>query len=129
LIGSFELMTIRLGKCANSEIGFGGRGGADIAAGAGTVVDHERLPDRLAHPLQQDPQHHVAGAAACESDDDLDRPCRIGLGVRGLAGHDGGEKRSRAQREPLRVPIHWLFLRLEVRRRGDANSVLGSVLG
>ena len=58
------------------------RQSAGIAAGARAVVDDERLPERLRHPVEHDAGDDVAGAAAREGHDHLDRPCRIILGVR-----------------------------------------------
>jgi urocanate hydratase len=52
---------------------------AGIAAGAGAIVDDERLSQRLRRALKQDSGYHVARAAARKRKDDLDRARRVTL--------------------------------------------------
>jgi hypothetical protein len=59
---------------------------ADIAARAGTVLDHEGLAEPRAQPLRDDAGCGVDAAAGCDVDDDLDRLAgiiRLGLSHRG----------------------------------------------
>ena len=60
-------------------VGLGGvdRLGADIAAGAAAVLDHERLAEPLLKPGREDSRHGVDAAAGRFADDDLDRPIGI----------------------------------------------------
>ena len=53
--------------------------GAEIAAGAGLVLDHDGLAERIAQPLRCDPRGDVDLAAGGEADDQADRMRRIGL--------------------------------------------------
>ena len=56
-----------------------GRGGADIAAGAGAVLDHHVLAPGLAELLRHDAAERVDGAAGGKRNQDADRPVGIGL--------------------------------------------------
>ena len=56
-----------------------GRG--DVAAGAGFVVDDDRLPQRLGELLRHDARHHVGAAAGREAHDDADRLGGPGRGL------------------------------------------------
>ena len=80
--------------------GLGGGQRAGIAAGAGTVVDDEGVPDRLAGPFQHDASDHVAGAAAGKRNDHLDRPRRIALGFGCGAAQHHRQCDHRARHEP-----------------------------
>ena len=57
--------------------------GRDHAAGAGAVLDHDRLAENFRHFLRHDPRGDVGAAAGAEADQHLDRPVGIGrvLGV------------------------------------------------
>jgi hypothetical protein len=68
--------------------GFRGVGGAVIAAGAGPVLDNDRLAHRLRHVLEHDAADDVAGAAAGKRDDRGDRPGRIVLRLDTIADDD-----------------------------------------
>jgi hypothetical protein len=50
-------------------IGLGGRGGADRAAGAGAVLDHEGLADLLRHLIEHDARDGVGGVAGAHRAD------------------------------------------------------------
>src|SRR5262249_20947025 len=50
-----------------------------MAAGARTVLDNERLAEPFRQPLADQPCNDVDVVASGESDDDVHRPCRIGL--------------------------------------------------
>src|SRR5262249_57081054 len=56
--------------------------GGDIAAGAGAVLDDERLAEPFRQKLADQPRHDVDVVARGESDDDVHRPARIGLRLR-----------------------------------------------
>lgn len=77
--------------------GVRGRRGADIAAGAGAVVDHEGLSERGRHAVEQDARDHVAGAAAGKRHEHLDRAG--GIVLRSCRKQPGGSER-RARTEP-----------------------------
>ena len=61
---------------------------ADIAAGAGPVLDHDRLVQVVRNNRLQRPDHDVGAAAGRKGDDDLDR--LIGIGM----GHAGREQQA-----------------------------------
>ena len=69
----------------------------DIAAGAGAVLDHDRLAERLLEPLAEDARHHVARAAGREAEHERDRPRRIGLRLRRRAIAHRGKRRQAAR--------------------------------
>ncbi len=60
-------------------VGRGARdaGGADRAAGAGDIFDHQRLAERDAHPLAEIADDGVGRPAGRERHDHRDRPVRI----------------------------------------------------
>jgi hypothetical protein len=60
------------------------RGGADVAAGAGAVLDDDVLPPRLGQLLRDDPAERVDGAAGGERDQHANRP--LGIALRPCAG-------------------------------------------
>ncbi len=67
-------------------IGLGDDFGADIAAGAGVVLDDHRLPPFARQPIGDDARHDVGGAAGRKRHHDLDRVRRIILRLcRGVA--------------------------------------------
>jgi hypothetical protein len=53
--------------------------GADIAAGAGPVLDDEVLPEPPREPLTDQARRDVDPAARGKTDNDADGPARIGL--------------------------------------------------
>ena len=55
-------------------LGLGHRIGADVAAGAGLVLHHERDAEIFRQPLRNQPRSHVGGRARQKWHDDLDRP-------------------------------------------------------
>ena len=63
-------------------LGLGDLGGADIAPGAGLVLDQDALPEPRRQPLRHDTRNRVAGAARTERHHELDRPRRVGLRCR-----------------------------------------------
>ena len=67
---------------------------ADIAGGAGSVVDHQRLAERLFHRRLDQPDGEIGGAARGERHDDVDRPRRIVCGVLSRGGAVGGQQRQ-----------------------------------
>ena len=76
------------------RLGFGDRLGADIAAGAGAVLDHEALAERLVQIVGRDARGHVHQAAGGGDDDQADRLGRIILGSR----RDRGVEACRSHR-------------------------------
>ena len=78
-----ERVSVRLGP--------GDGGGADIAAGAGPVLDHHALAEDLAHLLADEPGDDIGRATCGEGDDQVDRAAgEIGLRARLRAGEAGG---------------------------------------
>jgi hypothetical protein len=66
--------------------------GADIAAGAGAVLDNHRLAEPLLQPFGHDAGHRIDAAAGRNVNDDFDRPVRIvGRGIV-RAGHRRGHR-------------------------------------
>jgi hypothetical protein len=55
---------------------------ADIAAGAGDILDHQRLTERGAHRLGEDARQRVGRAAGGKRRDHGDGPRRIALRLR-----------------------------------------------
>src|SRR5262249_46054647 len=53
---------------------------AYIVAAAGTVLDEERLPEPLGHPLRDEARYEVRAAAGGGRNQDADRTRRIRLG-------------------------------------------------
>jgi hypothetical protein len=68
---------------------------ADGAAGAGLVLDHDRLAEALAQLLRHDARDDVGGAARREADHQLHRT----VGVIGLRRCDGGRQREQQRRD------------------------------
>ena len=60
-------------------VGRGGRDrlGAEIGAGAGLVLDKNRLADPVGQRLGNEPRRDIRRAAGGEADDHAYRPCRI----------------------------------------------------
>ncbi len=56
--------------------------GAERAVGARPVLDHDRLAERSAELVRQQPRHEVGRAARCEADHEADRAGGIVLCVR-----------------------------------------------
>ena len=71
------------------------RAGADVAGGAGAVLDHDRLAHRLMQMLADDARQDVGRAAGRPRHDQRDRTARIGL----REGGRGGEAREPASAE------------------------------
>jgi hypothetical protein len=69
--------------------------GADVAAGAGAVLDDHRLANLLAQLVGEQPRHDVGGAARGERRNEADRLGRVGLGVRGAAQRERASKQER----------------------------------
>jgi hypothetical protein len=72
---------------------------ADHAAGAGLVLDDDRLIELLGELLAHDPSDHVAGASRRIGNDELDRARRERLRPR-VAGDDEGQQRSQRCEKP-----------------------------
>ncbi len=64
--------------------------GGEIAAGAGPVLDHERLAEPVRQPLADKARQNVRRAAGAKADDDADRMRRITL--RPGEARDGGQR-------------------------------------
>ena len=76
--------------------GVGGLGGADHAAGAADVFDHDRLAERLLHGVLDDARGGVVGAAGRERHDHGHGTIGIGLRRSGAGCQNSrGEKRRR----------------------------------
>ena len=84
---------------ADEEGGAVGRGGlerlrGELAAGAGLVLDDDRLAEHLAQPLGQQPGDGIGAAAGGEADQQPDRAA-VGAGRRpgggGQCGGPGGQ--------------------------------------
>ena len=71
--------------------------GADHAAGAGAVLDHEGLAETLLQDAADLARRDVGGAAGAEGNDDLDRPRRIIL--RGALRRNKGRSRKQRHRQ------------------------------
>ena len=69
---------------------------ADIAAGAGAVLDHDLLAPHLAELLADDARQRVERAAGAEGDHHAHGFVGVGLGSHGgrHAGHDPDDRRS-----------------------------------
>ena len=71
----------------------------DIAAGAGPVLDDDRLAERLLQIVGNLPREGVGRAAGHEGDDEMDRLVGVGaLRRRGLDGEESARRRRRTQR-------------------------------
>jgi hypothetical protein len=66
--------------------------GADVAAGAGPVLDDEGLPQPLRQPLPDQPRRDVDPAAGGKACDDPHRAGRIFLRRRAPRQRRGGER-------------------------------------
>ena len=78
--------------------GAGDRGGADIAAGAGPVLQHERLAERGLHPILDRADDRIAGAAGGLGRDDGDGLARIVLRRRRRGENRGKSSRAMSLR-------------------------------
>jgi hypothetical protein len=83
-------------------IGFRRNLGADIAAGAGAVLDNHRLPPFARQPIGDDARHDVGGAAGGEGDHDFHRARRKILRLR-RDGH-GAERQRQSRQRPSEAP-------------------------
>ncbi len=88
-------------------VGAGARdeGEADIAAGAAAVLDHDRLPQRVAQRLLDDARDDVVGSSRRKRHDQRHRP--LGIGCRGTrrrqrrqTGDREQERRKAEKRRP-----------------------------
>ena len=73
--------------------------GADIAAGAGAVFDHEGLPEPLVEPLADQPRRDVDAAAGGKTGNDAHRPGRVILRRGGMRKRRRGEAGGRELQE------------------------------
>jgi hypothetical protein len=81
--------------------------GADIAAGARSVLNDERLPESLQQRLAHKPRDGVGCLAGRKRDDDAHRPRRIGLcPSEARGGRERGSARSQMQ-ERAAGKVHW----------------------
>ena len=71
--------------------------GAEAAARAGAIVDHDRLPELLAHPLGQDACDQIGRAAGWKRSNEADGLGRITLRPR--AGDRQGEHHEHGKTE------------------------------
>jgi hypothetical protein len=82
----------------------------DDAAGAGPVLDHERLPERRAELLRHDSRQQIGGTGGRERHHDLDRPHRprVGRLRRRCETAQCGQRESRHARKQLSTEVHVL---------------------
>src|SRR5581483_5692527 len=91
---------VAIGRTLRDEIG------ADIAAGAGLVLDDERLAECLLQRRGDEARREIDRAAGRVGNDEMDRPSRpiLGTGRAGERERGGGEERlSLLRRTPLRA--------------------------
>ncbi len=74
--------------------------GPDVTAGAGAVLDDDRLPPFLRQEIGDDARHGVGGAAGRERHDDLHGAGRIILRGDAARQRDDGNKRRTDAGEP-----------------------------
>src|SRR6266568_898056 len=87
--------------------GLGDDVGADIAARAGPVVDHDLLREALGELLRDDASDDVGAAARREGDDEADRLGGIGVRRRGRLRRQCRERRR--ERQSGAAALHFLF--------------------
>ena len=73
--------------------GLGGLGGGERAAGAGDVLDHDRLAESPLQRVLEDARGGVVGAAGREGDQQGDGTAGVGLGARGAGAKEDGKER------------------------------------
>ena len=80
--------------------------GSKGAAGAGAVLDHDRLVEELGHALAEQPGNEIGATAGRIGDDELDRLGRpvLRLGRAGRAGEHGC-RQCRPQPDPTTAPV------------------------
>src|SRR5262249_28729293 len=86
------------------------RFGRQIPARAGSVLDHDRLPEPLGEPLRDQARGDVGGAAGGKPDEEAYRTARVGLRPRDARG---GQQRGRASRpveESTAGKFHGVYL-------------------
>ena len=71
----------------------GDRAGCERAAGAGAIVHHDLLAERLAHLLGHHARQRIVAAAGRERNDQRDRPVGIGLRVGARCGDEERDRR------------------------------------
>ena len=77
------------------RIGFRQILGCDQPAGAGAVLDHNRLAENFGHLLRDDARRHVGAAAGREADEHPDRV----VGITGVLRVSGASRKAQRQRE------------------------------
>jgi hypothetical protein len=85
--------------------GLGDRVGAEIAARARLVLDHEVLAELVLEVIGDQPHHQVGGRAGAERHDQLDRPGRPALRQGGNRRGDESEKRNEKPADHRRVLV------------------------
>src|SRR5438105_9405581 len=112
--------------------------GGDVAAGAGPVLDDDRLPEHWKQALRDQAREQVVRAARRQRYDDANRPSRPGRALRpSLTGRQGKRQGANDERSPRehvlssrsvcfgalkRAPLSWLPLGLRKGMRG-ANEI------
>ena len=89
-------------------------------AGAGAVVDERRSGRALGEIVGDQPRHHVDRAARGRRHDDLDRPVRVGLRLRGRRG--GEHERGALRQANLRITMPPSFIRCRIARLRHARQ-------
>ena len=79
-------------------------GGADVAAGAGLVVDDDGLIPAFAQLLTDDARQHIRPAARGEGDNDENVPIRQALSL--SWARDGSHHRQGGEQAPARQYRH-----------------------
>ena len=85
---------VAVGGCPNDRLG------ADIGAGAWTVLDDKLLAETLREPLADQTRGNVVRAAGRNGNDDTHRPRRVGLRPRNAREH-GQRDRARSQMQKI----------------------------
>src|SRR5579871_5996020 len=76
-------------------------GGADRAAGTGTIFDHDGLAEFGREPIEYDARHDIGGTSGPKGDDCLDQMRRPGFGL-----HGGTEQHSACNHRPTHHTTH-----------------------
>ena len=91
-------------------LGFVDEIGADDRTGTAAVLDHDRLPDRLADPFGNDARDRVGAAAGGVGHDQPNRVRGIFVGVRGERRCQCGRRQRKGERNAPRMCSHGLSL-------------------